>query len=102
LADRPAADDGIVDAEIVSPTEEFVSRFVGRNVNEPDGPMGYDDAEHPPAARTAPGTGHPGGSTGGLMSLEEANEEAARLRRTANRTPMPPPAGLRMLPPGRG
>lgn len=102
LADRPTPDaDGIVDAEIVSPTDEFVSRIVGRHVNDSDEPMTHGDAERRRDEHTAPGTGQAGGSTGGLMSLEEANEEAARLRRNAARTPMPPPAGLRALPPGR-
>jgi hypothetical protein len=102
LADRPAEtqhDDGYLTAEIVSPAEEFVSRFVGRSVNDSDGPMAYDDAEHPRDERTAAGKPPSGGSMGGMMPLEDALEEAARLRRNA--PPMPPPLGLRALPPGR-
>jgi hypothetical protein len=100
LADRPMPDaDGIVDAEIVSPTDEFVSRIVGCHVNDDGQADTHDDAERTGDPRTAPGTGQPGGSTGGMLPMDEAAMIAAQMRRNA--PPMPPPAGLRALPPGR-
>jgi hypothetical protein len=96
LANRPAADDRIVDAEIVTPVEEFVSRLVGRDVNDTDGPMPYDDAEDAPSTRLA-GNAAP---SGGLLPMDEAVAIAAEMRRNA--PPMPPPLGLRALPRGRG
>ena len=89
----------VIDAQIVSPAEEFASRFVGRGVNGDHQADTHQDAEDAPTGRTAPGTGHSGGSSDGSMPLEDAAIAAAQLRRNAK--PMPPPLAMRALPPGR-